>query len=103
MKVVTVLGARPQFVKASVVSRRFREQGLVREVLVHTGQHHDPEMSDVFFRELELAPPDHHLGISGGQHGWQTGQMLAAVETVLLEERPDWVLVYGDTNSTLAG
>lgn len=103
MKVVTVLGARPQFVKASVVSRVFREGGLVREVLVHTGQHFDASMSDVFFEELELPAPDHHLGISGGNHGAQTGQMLAAVEDVLLRERPDWVLVYGDTNSTLAG
>jgi UDP-GlcNAc3NAcA epimerase len=103
MKVATVLGARPQFVKASAVSRLLRESGRATEILVHTGQHHDAEMSDVFFRELELPAPDYHLGVSGGPHGEQTGRMLAAVEEVLLRERPDWVLVYGDTNSTLAG
>jgi UDP-GlcNAc3NAcA epimerase len=102
-KIVTVLGARPQFIKASVVSHALRADGRLREVLVHTGQHFDANMSDVFFAELEMAPPDHHLGIRGGTHGAMTGQMLVAVEQVLLAERPDAVLVYGDTNSTLAG
>ncbi|RKQ85527.1 non-hydrolyzing UDP-N-acetylglucosamine 2-epimerase [Brockia lithotrophica] len=103
-KILTVVGARPQFIKASVVSRELRKLGeTVREVLVHTGQHFDPYMSDVFFRELELPNPDYHLGIGGGTHGQNTGRMLEAVESVLFRERPDVVLVYGDTDSTLAG
>lgn len=101
MKIVTVVGARPQFIKAAAVSRRLRE--CHREVLVHTGQHYDDGMSAVFFRELGIPEPDHWLGVGSGTHGEQTGRMLAAIERVLLEERPDWVLVYGDTNSTLAG
>ena len=102
MKVVSVVGARPQFIKAAVVSRTLREAGLL-EVLVHTGQHYDPGLSEVFFRELDIPPPDYHLGIGGGTHGENTGRMIEAIERVLLEERPDWVLVYGDTDSTLAG
>lgn len=102
-KILTVLGARPQFVKASVVSKAIRASGALREVLVHTGQHFDANMSDVFFTELDMAPPDHHLGVHGATHGAMTGQMLAGVERVLLDERPAAVLVYGDTNSTLAG
>lgn len=98
---MTVVGARPQFIKAAPLSDVLRAR--VREVLVHTGQHFDPGMSDVFFHELGLPRPDHHLGIAGGPHGRQTGAMLAAVEEVLEAERPDAVLVYGDTNSTLAG
>ena len=101
MKIVTIVGARPQFIKAAAVSRRLRE--CHREVLVHTGQHYDDGMSAVFFRELGIPEPDHWLGVGSGSHGEQTGRMLAAIERVLLEERPDWVLVYGDTNSTLAG
>jgi UDP-GlcNAc3NAcA epimerase len=101
--ILTVVGARPQFVKASVVSRAFREAGGIREVLVHTGQHFDSNMSDIFFDELALPDPAYNLGIGGGHHGAMTGQMLAAIEQVLLAERPDAVLVYGDTNSTLAG
>lgn len=101
MKIVTVVGARPQFIKAAPVSAALRP--LAREVLVHTGQHYDDLMSAVFFREMTLPVPDYHLGIGSGSHGQQTGQMLAAVEEVLLAERPDAVLVYGDTNSTLAG
>lgn len=100
--VVTVVGARPQFIKAAPVSRALRSRG-IREVLVHTGQHYDDNMSDVFFRELGLAPPDHHLGVGSGPHGAMTGRMLEAVERQLTAERPDGVLVYGDTNSTLAG
>jgi UDP-GlcNAc3NAcA epimerase len=100
--IVTVLGARPQFIKASAVSAALRDVGL-REVLVHTGQHFDHNMSEVFFSELGMAAPDHHLGIHGGQHGQMTGRMLEAIEAVLLAEGPQAVLVYGDTNSTLAG
>ena len=103
MKIVTVLGARPQFIKASVVSQALRAAGRLTEVLVHTGQHFDDNMSDVFFQELGMSAPDHRLDIHGGTHGEMTGRMLVEVERVLLDERPDAVLVYGDTNSTLAG
>lgn len=102
-RVLTVIGARPQFVKASAVTRLLREQRGMREVLVHTGQHYDPAMSDVFFAELGLPEPDHYLGIGSMPHGAQTGAMLAALETVMRNEHADLVLVYGDTNSTLAG
>ncbi len=102
-KILTVLGARPQFVKASVVSQALVASGRLQEVLVHTGQHFDVNMSEVFFRELGMADPAYHLGIHGGSHGEMTGCMLAEVERVMLAERPDAVLVYGDTNSTLAG
>jgi UDP-GlcNAc3NAcA epimerase len=103
MKVVTVLGARPQFIKASVVSDVFRTLGSVDELLVHTGQHFDSNMSAVFFEELDMPIPAYNLDIHGGGHGEMTGRMLAEVERVLLVEKPDAVLVYGDTNSTLAG
>jgi UDP-GlcNAc3NAcA epimerase len=103
MKIVTIIGARPQFIKAAIVSHRVREQVGVEEVLVHTGQHYDANMSEVFFDELEIAPPDHSLGISGGSHATQTARMLEGLEPVLLAEAPKQVLVYGDTNSTLAG
>ena len=102
MKIVTVVGARPQFVKAAPVSRALAARGIA-EVLVHTGQHYDHQLSDVFFQQLKLRAPDHHLGIGSGSHGAQTGRMLEAIEAVLLHERPDRALVYGDTNSTLAG
>lgn len=100
--IVTVLGARPQFVKAAPLSVALRDAGL-RERLVHTGQHYDAAMSDFFFEELSLPEPAHHLGVGSGSHGAQTGRALERVESVLLAERPDLVLVYGDTNSTLAG
>lgn len=103
MKIVTVLGARPQFIKAAPVSEQIASVPNTVEVLVHTGQHHDANMSEVFFEDLGIARPKWHLGISGGTHGEMTGRMLEAIEKVLLEEQPDWVLVYGDTNSTLAG
>jgi UDP-GlcNAc3NAcA epimerase len=103
MKVMTIVGARPQFVKASAVSHAFRVHGGVREIMVHTGQHFDPAMSDLFFDELDIPKPDHHLAISGGSHGAMTGRMLAGIDSLITEEKPDWVLVYGDTNSTLAG
>lgn len=100
--VVTVVGARPQFIKASAVSRAMAKAG-IREVLVHTGQHHDSGMSDVFFEDLNMAPPSYNLGVHGGGHGAMTGRMLEGIETILVKQAPDWVLVYGDTNSTLAG
>jgi len=102
VRVVAVVGARPQFIKAAVVSRALRRAG-VQEFLLHTGQHYDDNMSQVFFDELDIPHPDINLGIGGGTHGQNTGRMLEAIEAVLLEERPDWVLVYGDTDSTLAG
>lgn len=101
MKVVTIVGARPQFIKAAAVSRVLRKRH--REVLVHTGQHYDYEMSGIFFDGLELPRPDINLGVGSGSHGAQTGTMLRSVEEVLLAERPDVLLIYGDTNSTLAG
>ena len=105
LKIVAIVGARPQFIKAAAVSRVLRTEYVDRmaEVLVHTGQHYDDNMSRVFFDELEIPHPNYNLGISGGNHGEMTGRMLEAIEKVLLTERPDWVLVYGDTNSTLAG
>jgi UDP-N-acetylglucosamine 2-epimerase len=103
VKIVTVAGARPQFVKASPLSRELRQHRQLQEILVHTGQHYDAAMSAVFFQELDLPEPDYYLGVGSGAHGVQTGAMLAAIEDVLLRERPDAVLVYGDTNSTLAG
>lgn len=102
-KILTVLGARPQFIKASVVSDAIAQSGSLTEVVVHTGQHFDTNMSDVFFDELGMVPPDIHLGIHGGGHGEMTGRMLEALEKILQLEKPDAVLVYGDTNSTLAG
>nr|VFK39505.1 MAG: UDP-GlcNAc3NAcA epimerase [Candidatus Kentron sp. SD]VFK44542.1 MAG: UDP-GlcNAc3NAcA epimerase [Candidatus Kentron sp. SD] len=102
MKITSIIGARPQFIKAAVVSRAFAIQGLT-EIILHTGQHFDSNMSDVFFDELEIARPAYHLGIGGGSHGQNTGRMIEAIEGVLLNECPDWVLVYGDTDSTLAG
>ena len=101
MKVVTVVGARPQFIKAAVVSHVLRKRH--QEILVHTGQHYDYNMSKQFFEELDIPEADYNLGISGGTHGQMTGKMLAAIEDTLLREQPDWLLLYGDTNSTLAG
>ena len=102
MKIVTIVGARPQFIKAAVVSAALAEAG-ANERIVHTGQHFDAAMSDIFFHELGLSPPAHHLGIGGLSHGAMTGRMLEAIESVLMAEQPEWVVVYGDTNSTLAG
>lgn len=101
-KVVTVLGARPQFIKAATVSRAFKDSG-VNELIVHTGQHFDQNMSKVFFEEMDIPLPHYQLDISGLSHGAMTGRMLEQVEGVLLKEKPNMVMVYGDTNSTLAG
>lgn len=102
-KIITVIGARPQFIKAATVSRAIAKRDDFNEVIVHTGQHFDANMSDIFFEEMQIPRPDYHLGIGGGSHGAMTGRQLEAIETVLVKENPDWVLVYGDTNSTLAG
>jgi UDP-GlcNAc3NAcA epimerase len=107
LRLITVVGARPQFIKAAVVSHAIRNSQVhgaeIEEQLLHTGQHYDPAMSDQFFSELTIPRPSFHLGIGGGSHGANTGRMLEAIEAVLLAERPDAVMVYGDTDSTLAG
>lgn len=104
-KILTIVGARPQFIKAAAVSRILRTEhaDAAQELLVHTGQHYDENMSKVFFDELGIPEPAYNLEIAGGSHGEMTGRMLEAVEKVLVREAPDWVLIYGDTNSTLAG
>ncbi|TXH60681.1 MAG: UDP-N-acetylglucosamine 2-epimerase (non-hydrolyzing) [Thiothrix sp.] len=103
MKILTIIGARPQFIKAAAVSHTFAQQTGIQEVLLHTGQHFDNNMSEIFFEELGIPTPTYNLGIGGGLHGAMTGAQLAGIEEVLIQEKPDWVLVYGDTNSTLAG
>lgn len=100
MKIVTVVGARPQFIKAGICSAELRKNNI--EVLVHTGQHYDQNMSEIFFEELSIPKPDYNLGISGGTHAQMTGKMLEGLESLFFHEKPDAVLVYGDTNSTLA-
>ncbi len=102
-KIFTVIGARPQFIKAAVVSRSIAETEGIKEVLAHTGQHYDSNMSDVFFDELDISRPHHHLGVGGGTHGQNTGRMIEKLEMLMQVEKPDWVMVYGDTDSTLAG
>ncbi|MCR5723149.1 MAG: UDP-N-acetylglucosamine 2-epimerase (non-hydrolyzing), partial [Lachnospiraceae bacterium] len=100
MKIITVVGARPQFIKAAVVSHVLRKEH--EEILVHTGQHYDYNMSEQFFEELDIPKPNYNLGISGGSHAEMTGRMMMSIEDVLIKEKPDWLLLYGDTNSTLA-
>lgn len=101
MKLITIIGARPQFIKAAPFSETFRKKN--SEILIHTGQHYDKNMSDVFFKELNIPEPDYNLNIGSGSHGKQTGRMLEAIEELILKEKPNGILVYGDTNSTLAG
>lgn len=103
MKIVTIVGARPQFIKAAVISRELQFTSGVEEIIIHTGQHFDANMSDVFFEQMSIPKPHHNLDIASLSHGAMTGRMLEKIEEVLLTECPDWVLVYGDTNSTLAG
>lgn len=107
MKIITILGARPQFIKAGTVSRAIshrRESNVdIQEIIIHTGQHYDENMSDIFFDEMRIPKPDYFLGISSKKHGSMIGQMIIKIEEILIKENPDWVLLYGDTNSTLAG
>lgn len=103
MKILTVIGARPQFIKASMLSKAIKSNSKIEEVIVHTGQHYDDNMSAVFFKQLNLPKPDYYLGVGSGSHGKQTAKMLVELENVMTSVNPDIVLVYGDTNSTLAG
>lgn len=103
MKIVTIIGARPQFIKAGSLSREIKKYSEINEIIVHTGQHYDKNMSDIFFEEMKIPKPDYYLGIGGKTHGAMTGQMIEKIEEVVLKEKPDWLVVYGDTNSTLAG
>ncbi|MEA1953175.1 MAG: UDP-N-acetylglucosamine 2-epimerase (non-hydrolyzing) [Campylobacterota bacterium] len=103
MKILTILGARPQFIKAGSLSREIAKYEEIEEIIVHTGQHYDANMSDIFFEEMQIPKPHYFLGIGGKSHGAMTGQMIEKIEEVCLKEKPDWVIVYGDTNSTLAG
>lgn len=103
MRVLSIVGARPQFVKLATICRAIAERPGWEHLIIHTGQHYDPGLSDVFFQELEIPRPNYDLGVGSGPHGAQTGEMLKRLEPALLAEAPDWILVYGDTNSTLAG
>lgn len=103
MKIVTIVGARPQFIKAAALSRELKKYKHIQEIIVHTGQHFDSNMSDIFFEQMDIPVPNYNLDINGLGHGAMTGQMLEKIEEVLIKEKPDWVLVYGDTNSTIAG
>lgn len=103
LKIVSIVGARPQFIKAASVSREIRKRSYLREIIIHTGQHFDQNMSEVFFQEMEIPNPNYNLDINGLNHGAMTGQMMEKIESVLIDEKPDVILVYGDTNSTLAG
>lgn len=103
MKLITIIGARPQFIKAAAVSRVIRQYPEIKEIIIHTGQHFDTNMSEIFFEEMDIPKPNYNLNINSMSHGAMTGQMLEKIEEVLLKEKPDWVLIYGDTNSTIAG
>jgi len=103
MKLITIVGARPQFVKAAAVSREIAKHPEITEIIVHTGQHFDKNMSAIFFKEMEIPKPKYNLNINGLSHGAMTGQMLEGIEKIILDEKPDFVVVYGDTNSTIAG
>lgn len=103
MKILTILGARPQFIKAAVVSREIRKYPEIKEIIVHTGQHYDINMSDIFFEQMKIPKPDYYLGINNLNHGAMTGRMMEGIEEITIKEKPDIILVYGDTNSTLSG
>ncbi|MDA3813124.1 MAG: UDP-N-acetylglucosamine 2-epimerase (non-hydrolyzing), partial [Candidatus Cloacimonetes bacterium] len=103
MKLITIIGARPQFIKAAAVSREIAKHGDIEEIIIHTGQHFDANMSEIFFDQMQIPKPDYNLEINSLSHGAMTGRMIEKIEEVLLKEKPDWVLVYGDTNSTIAG
>jgi len=103
MKILTIIGARPQFIKAGAVSREIKNYNDIEEIIVHTGQHYDSNMSDIFFEQMQIPKPNYYLGIGGKTHGAMTGQMIEKIEEVALKEKPDVIMVYGDTNSTLAG
>lgn len=103
IKILTIVGARPQFIKAAILRRLFKKHKAFTEILVHTGQHYDNKMSDIFFEDLEIDRPEYHFNINSKSHGQMTGEMLSSIEEVLIKERPTACLVYGDTNSTLAG
>ena len=103
MKLITIIGARPQFIKAAAVSREIAKHENINEIIVHTGQHFDANMSQIFFEQMQIPKPDYNLEINSLSHGAMTGRMIEGIEEVLLKEQPDWVLVYGDTNSTIAG
>ncbi|HBS88016.1 MAG: UDP-N-acetylglucosamine 2-epimerase [Bacteroidetes bacterium GWF2_38_335] len=103
MKIITIIGARPQFIKAAAVSREILKHKNLEEIIIHTGQHFDENMSDIFFRQMDIPVPKYNLNINSIGHGAMTGQMLEGIEKILLDEKPEWVMVYGDTNSTIAG
>jgi len=103
MKLITIIGARPQFIKAATVSREIAKHNDINEIIIHTGQHFDANMSEIFFEQMQIPEPDYNLEINSLSHGAMTGRMIERIEEVLLKEQPDWVLVYGDTNSTIAG